>query len=203
MKLVRAAERAWRITVIRASFEVRSVAPTLKARGSEVAQIGPNLENPSLPRATVTTLVTVERRLCSSVGLLLDRGFIESFDSGGLSSGRRTVSTPGERRYIPPSRIGATEMSHTTQEKEKRKLLMRLKRIRGQLDAVERRIEEDSSCSSILQQATACRGALDGFIAEVIEDHILEHLVDASAPKDDARAQAAEELVEIVHSYFR
>jgi DNA-binding FrmR family transcriptional regulator len=94
-------------------------------------------------------------------------------------------------------------MSHTTQEKEKRKLLMRIKRIKGQLDAVERRIEEDASCSAILQQATACRGALDGFIAEVIEDHILEHLVDASAPKDDARAQAAEELVEIVHSYFK
>ncbi|MBV8187370.1 MAG: metal/formaldehyde-sensitive transcriptional repressor [Alphaproteobacteria bacterium] len=94
-------------------------------------------------------------------------------------------------------------MSHTTQEKEKRKLLMRVKRIRGQLDAVERRIEEDASCSAILQQATACRGALEGFIAEVIEDHILEHLVDASAPKDDARAQAAEELVEIVHSYFK
>ena len=52
-------------------------------------------------------------------------------------------------------------MSHTTQEKEKRKLLMRLRRIRGQLDAVERRIEEEASCAAILQQATACRGALD------------------------------------------
>ena len=94
-------------------------------------------------------------------------------------------------------------MSHTTQEKEKRKLLMRVRRIRGQLDAVERRIQEDATCSAILQQATACRGALDGFIAEVIEDHILEHLVDSSARRDDPRAQAAEELVEIVHSYFK
>jgi len=93
-------------------------------------------------------------------------------------------------------------MSHTTQEKEKRKLLMRLRRIRGQLDAVERRIEEESSCAAILQQATACRGALDGFIAEVIEDHILEHLVDPSAKQGDARSQAAEELVEIIHSYL-
>ena len=93
-------------------------------------------------------------------------------------------------------------MSHTTQEKEKRKLLMRLRRIRGQLDAVERRIEEDATCSAILQQATACRGALDGFIAEVIEDHILEHLVDPSAKQGDARSQAAEELIEIIHSYL-
>jgi len=83
-------------------------------------------------------------------------------------------------------------MSQTTQEKEKRKLLMRVRRIRGQLDAVERRIEEDATCAAILQQATACRGALDGFIAEVIEDHILEHLVDPAARQNDPRTQAAE-----------
>lgn len=94
-------------------------------------------------------------------------------------------------------------MSATMREKEKRKLLMRVRRIRGQLDAVERRLEEDASCSAILQQATACRGALDGFIAEVIEDHILEHFVDGTSKRDGARAQAAEELVEIVHSYFK
>jgi DNA-binding FrmR family transcriptional regulator len=93
-------------------------------------------------------------------------------------------------------------MTQATQDKEKRKLLIRLRRIRGQLDAVERRIDEDASCAAILQQATACRGALDGFIAEVIEDHILEHLVDPSLPRDDPRAQAAEEPVEIVHSYL-
>jgi FrmR/RcnR family transcriptional regulator, repressor of frmRAB operon len=43
-------------------------------------------------------------------------------------------------------------------------------------------------------------GALDGFIAEVIEDHILEHLVDPSAKQGDARSQAAEELIEMIHS---
>jgi FrmR/RcnR family transcriptional regulator, repressor of frmRAB operon len=36
----------------------------------------------------------------------------------------------------------------------------------------------------MLQQATACRGALDGFIAEVIEDHISEHMVDPKAGRD-------------------
>ena len=93
-------------------------------------------------------------------------------------------------------------MTHTAQEKEKQKLLLRLRRIRGQLDAVERRVQEDASCAAILQQATACRGALDGFIAEVIEDHILEHPVDPKAPRNDPRAQAPEELVEIVHSFL-
>ncbi len=93
-------------------------------------------------------------------------------------------------------------MTYIDEEKEKRKLLLRLRRIRGQLDAVERRVNEDATCAAILQQATACRGALDGFIAEVIEDHILEHLVDPKAQRDDPRVQAAEELVEIVHSFL-
>ena len=43
---------------------------------------------------------------------------------------------------------------------------------------------------------------MDGFIAEVIEDHIREHMVDPLAPPDDPRVQAAEELVAIVHSYL-
>ena len=91
-------------------------------------------------------------------------------------------------------------MSHV--EREKTKLLNRLKRMRGQVEAMERAVEEDKECARVLQQATACRGALDGFIAEVIEDHIREHLVDPSLPKEDPRTQAAEELVDIVHSYL-
>ena len=86
--------------------------------------------------------------------------------------------------------------------KEKRKLLNRLKRLRGQLDAIERAVESDVECARVLQQATACRGAMDGFIAEVIEDHILEHMVDPAAPAGDARTRAAEELVGIVHTYL-
>ena len=91
-------------------------------------------------------------------------------------------------------------MSHV--EKEKAKLLNRLRRIRGQLEAIERAVEDDGECARILQQATSCRGALDGFIAEVIEDHIREHMIDPAAPTDDARVLAAEELVEIVHAYL-
>jgi len=93
-------------------------------------------------------------------------------------------------------------MTHTTDEKEKRKLLARIRRIRGQVDAVERALEEEASCAAILQQAKAARGAIDGLIAEVVEDHILEHMIDPSAPRDDPRSIAAEELVEIVHSYL-
>jgi FrmR/RcnR family transcriptional regulator, repressor of frmRAB operon len=91
-------------------------------------------------------------------------------------------------------------MTHV--EREKTKLLNRLKRIRGQLEAIGRAVESDSECARVLQQATSCRGALDGFIAEVIEDHIREHMIDPAAPADDARVVAAEELVEIVHAYL-
>ena len=91
-------------------------------------------------------------------------------------------------------------MGHVAREKTK--LLNRVKRMRGQLEAIERAVDADDECATVLQQATACRGALDGFIAEVIEDHIREHMVDPAAPKDDPRVQAAEELVAIVHSYL-
>lgn len=91
-------------------------------------------------------------------------------------------------------------MTHV--EREKAKLLNRLKRLKGQIEAIERAVDEDKECARVLQQATACRGALDGFIAEVIEDHIRDHLVGSSLSKDDPRALAAEELIDIVHSYL-
>jgi FrmR/RcnR family transcriptional regulator, repressor of frmRAB operon len=121
--------------------------------------------------------------------------------AAGIQSAAANGSNSVQDRILPHS-IGKPPMTHPTQGKEKRKLLIRLKRIRGQIDAVERRIQEDATCAAILQQATACRGALDGFIAEVIEDHILERVIDPSIPRDDPRTQAAEELVEIVHSYL-
>jgi len=85
-------------------------------------------------------------------------------------------------------------------EREKAKLLTRLSRIRGQVEAMSRAVVGNQDCAAVLQQATACRGALDGFIAEVIEDHIREKMVEA---EDQAAArEAAEELIGIVHSYL-
>jgi FrmR/RcnR family transcriptional regulator, repressor of frmRAB operon len=92
-------------------------------------------------------------------------------------------------------------MSHVA--KEKAKLLNRLRRIRGQIEAMERAVNADNECAMVLQQATACRGALDGFIAEVIEDHIREHMVDPQAGRDSPQTLAAEELIEVVHQYLK
>jgi FrmR/RcnR family transcriptional regulator, repressor of frmRAB operon len=92
-------------------------------------------------------------------------------------------------------------MSHVA--KEKAKLLNRLKRMRGQIEAMERAVDADNECATVLQQATACRGALDGFIAEVIEDHIREHMVDPLAGRDSPQALAAEELIEVIHQYLK
>lgn len=92
-------------------------------------------------------------------------------------------------------------MGHIAREKQK--LLNRLRRLRGQIDALERAVDGDVECARVLQQATACRGALEGFIGEVIEDHIREHMVDHDLPVSDPKVQAAEELVAIIKSYLR
>ena len=67
-------------------------------------------------------------------------------------------------------------MSHTI--KEKTKLLNRVRRIRGQIEALERALDEEKGCSDVLHLAVAARGALNSLVAEVIEDHIRVHVVD-------------------------
>jgi FrmR/RcnR family transcriptional regulator, repressor of frmRAB operon len=77
----------------------------------------------------------------------------------------------------------------------------RLSRIRGQVDALQRSIFEQNAPSvELLQQATVCHGAMDGFIAEVIEDQIREQAIELESK--GAVSRAAEELIGIVHSYF-
>lgn len=143
--------------------------------------------------------VTVALRLWSSDGVLLGRGFIRPLwlhdapIANGFDRRRETLYTPLQDRI-------KGKMAHTL--KDQQKLLNRVRRIRGQLDAVERALEEKAGCAAVLQQAAACRGALDGLIAEVVEGHIREHVMDPDAPAKDARAKAAEELVEIVHSFL-
>jgi DNA-binding FrmR family transcriptional regulator len=91
-------------------------------------------------------------------------------------------------------------MSHTV--KEKAKLLVRVRRIRGQIEAVERALEAEKGCSEILQQIAAARGAMNGLMTEVIEDHIRTHVADP-AVGDLKREQGAEELIEVIEAYLK
>lgn len=86
-------------------------------------------------------------------------------------------------------------MSHIANDK---KLLARVRRIRGQIEGIERAIEEGNDCYAVLQQTAAVRGALGGLMAELIEGHIRNHVNSATG-----RERATEELMEIVRSYLR
>jgi DNA-binding FrmR family transcriptional regulator len=91
-------------------------------------------------------------------------------------------------------------MSHTI--KEKNKLLNRVRRVAGQVEALERAIEEEKGCSEVLHLVVAARGAMNSLMAEIIEDHIREHVVDPDRERG-SRARGAEELIEIVQSYLK
>lgn len=91
-------------------------------------------------------------------------------------------------------------MGHTIREKAK--LLGRVRRLRGQIEAVERALDTGSGCAEVLHLLAASRGALNGLMAEVLEDHILEHVASPELG-DAARAEGASELVEVVRTYLK
>ena len=87
-------------------------------------------------------------------------------------------------------------MAHTT--KDKKKLLGRVRRIRGQVEAIERAIDTKQECFSVLQLMAACRGALNGLMAEVMEGHVRFHVLSTSERQNSPQAKAAEELIDVV-----
>jgi DNA-binding FrmR family transcriptional regulator len=92
-------------------------------------------------------------------------------------------------------------MAHTARDKEK--LLLRVRKIRGQIDALERALAEESECADVLQLMAACRGALNGLMAEVMEGHIRFHVLSPHASTSSPQAEAAEELIEVVKAYLK
>jgi DNA-binding FrmR family transcriptional regulator len=89
-------------------------------------------------------------------------------------------------------------MAHT--QRDKKKLLNRIRRIRGQVNAVEKAVEEERECSAVLQTLAACRGAINGLLAEVIEGHVEHHLSDAQGR---VRRDGTQELLDVVRAYFK
>lgn len=92
-------------------------------------------------------------------------------------------------------------MAHTTKEKEK--LLIRVRRIRGQVNAIEKALDSEQECGGVLQLMAACRGALNGLMAEVMEGHVRFHVMSLNGRRNSPQAKAAEELIDVVRTYLK
>jgi DNA-binding FrmR family transcriptional regulator len=102
--------------------------------------------------------------------------------------------------YHIPLGYNKENMSHL--EKEKQKLVARIKRIRGQVDSIERSLTTDDDCADILMLLANVRGGINSLMAEVLEDHIRLHLL----PSDKSLAQPqelAEDLIDLVRASLK
>lgn len=92
-------------------------------------------------------------------------------------------------------------MAHTT--KDQKKLLDRVRRLRGQLNAIEKALDEDRDCSIVLLTLAACRGAMDSLMAEIIEGHIRFHILDPDHKPNAEQKKAAQEVITVVRRYLK
>ncbi|MDO5057903.1 MAG: metal/formaldehyde-sensitive transcriptional repressor [Lautropia sp.] len=91
-------------------------------------------------------------------------------------------------------------MAHTI--KDKKTLLTRVRRIAGQAHALEKALEQDVACASVLQQIAAIRGAVNGLMAHVLEGHIREHLGAADSTPQQ-RQDDLEVVITALRSYMK
>jgi len=92
-------------------------------------------------------------------------------------------------------------MAHSTTEKQK--LLARVRRIKGQVEAIERALNDEAKCEQVMHLIAGVRGAVAGLMAEVVEDHVRSHLVDTRKYPRALDRDAAEQLLEVVRTYLR
>jgi DNA-binding FrmR family transcriptional regulator len=90
-------------------------------------------------------------------------------------------------------------MSHV--EREKAKLLLRIRKLRGQLDAVERSLTAKDDCGDQLMLLAAVRGGVNSLMGEVLETHIRFHLTDGA--KEQIAPDLAEDLIDLVRAYLK
>jgi DNA-binding FrmR family transcriptional regulator len=87
-------------------------------------------------------------------------------------------------------------------DKEKQKLVARIKRIRGQVDAIERSLTTEDDCADILMLLANVRGGVNSLMAEVLEDHIRLHMMGREKSTIPS-AELAEDLIGIVRAYLK
>ena len=90
-------------------------------------------------------------------------------------------------------------MSHTI--RDKKKLIARVRRIKGQMEGVERALEAEAACSEVLRQLASIRGAMNGLTGEVMEEHLREHVL--AAPTKADRALGAEQMIQVLRTYMK
>ena len=90
-------------------------------------------------------------------------------------------------------------MAHTVREKSK--ILIRVNRLKGQLDAFSKAVESEQDGYQVMQLLSSCRGALNGLMGDIVEGHIREHIVEAENKK--MATESGEELIEIMKSFWK
>jgi DNA-binding FrmR family transcriptional regulator len=91
-------------------------------------------------------------------------------------------------------------MSHL--EKEKQKLVARIRRIRGQVDSIERSLTTDDDCADVLMLLANVRGGINSLMAEVLEDHIRLHML-SNEKSAMPSVELAEDLIGLVRAYLK
>lgn len=91
-------------------------------------------------------------------------------------------------------------MTHAIQNREK--LLNRVRRLRGQVEAIERALIAELGCADVMRLVTASRGAINGIMAEVINGHIEAHMIDPGRKPSRSEKKAAQELLGVLRSYI-
>ena len=92
-------------------------------------------------------------------------------------------------------------MAHTV--RDKKKLLNRVRRIQGQLGGIENALTEERGCSEILQQIASVRGAMNGLMSQMLEGHVMLHVLDPDRRPKRAQVDAANELMGIIRTYLK
>jgi DNA-binding FrmR family transcriptional regulator len=76
-------------------------------------------------------------------------------------------------------------------------------RIRGQVDALHKALEEEQDCSSVMQLLASCRGAFNGLMAEIVEGHVRCHVLGEDVKVNSPKVRAADELIDLVKRYLK
>jgi len=92
-------------------------------------------------------------------------------------------------------------MSHTV--KDKQKLILRARRIQGQVEALVRALTAERDCSEVLQVMSAARGAMNSLMAELLEGHIRSHVLSGKHRATSQQVMAADEVIDMVKSYLK